>query len=239
MNVSRIIRKLRGSWNIMQGKALPCYAQAGEDQIVHYLLNTIGIINPTYLDIGTNFPVQGNNTYFFYERGFRGVCVEPDPDLFKLIQQARPKDKLINAGVGLSGAGEATLFVFPHPYTGWNTFSDVEAKLRESESGVKVRATKVLPMYPINKIMSENFAPHPNFISIDVEGLDLAILKSIDFVAFRPEVICVETIGFDMDGRGHKNTEIISFLESNNYFVYADTHINTIFCHRDSYKSKQ
>ena len=70
----------------------------------------------------------------------------------------------------------------------------------------------------------------PNFISIDVEGLDLEIVKSLDFERFRPEVFCIETISFSIDNTEKKLGEIPAFLHSKGYITYADTHINTIFC---------
>ena len=62
----------------------------------------------------------------------------------------------------------------------------------------------------------------------DVEGLDLAILKSFDFAHCRPRVICIETLTYAEDGSEHKLNEVIDVLRVNDYFVYADTYINTI-----------
>src|SRR5262249_29835011 len=54
------------------------YSQAGEDLIVRFFFYHQRISNITYLDIGANEPIQLNNTYYFYRRGFRGVLVEPN-----------------------------------------------------------------------------------------------------------------------------------------------------------------
>lgn len=79
--------------------------------------------------------------------------------------------------------------------------------------------------------------PHPNLISIDVEGLDLQILKTLNFEKYRPEVFCIETLQHSKNYTETKNQDLISFLETQDYFVYADTYINTIFCRRDAYKN--
>src|SRR5690348_15604960 len=63
------------------------YAQCGEDVIVGFLLGWLNISEPTYLDIGANDPIQYNNTYALYQRGFRGVCVEPNPTLFERLSR--------------------------------------------------------------------------------------------------------------------------------------------------------
>jgi hypothetical protein len=72
-----------------------------------------------------------------------------------------------------------------------------------------------------------------------VEGLDLAILETLDFSRFRPEVICAETVAFGALHPGAKLTEIRVMLEGKGYFVYADTYINTIFCRKDAFLAKQ
>jgi hypothetical protein len=87
--------------------------------------------------------------------------------------------------------------------------------------------------------MEKHFTSHPNFINIDVEGLDLQIAKTIDFEKFKPEVFCVETLGFAGANKETKNQDLIDFFVSKGYFIYADTYINTIFCRKDAYKNKE
>ena len=89
----------------------------------------------------------------------------------------------------------------------------------------------------INEIMELYFSPYPNFISIDVEGFDFDILKSINFNKFKPEVFCIETLRFIKNNKEVKKNEIIDFFNNHDYFVYADTYINTIFCYKKAYKN--
>jgi hypothetical protein len=92
-----------------------------------------------------------------------------------------------------------------------------------------------MQLLEINELMQQHFTTHPNLVSIDVEGFDFQILKGIDFSRFKPEVFCIETLGFVEDNREIKKNDIIDFFLSKGYFVYADTYINTIFCRKDSY----
>jgi hypothetical protein len=55
------------------------YSQSGEDRIINFFINTTGLQNDMYLDIGASNPVWGNSTYLLYRRGLRGVCVGPSP----------------------------------------------------------------------------------------------------------------------------------------------------------------
>jgi FkbM family methyltransferase len=229
MNLKRFIGKCRRGLDVVNLRANPSYSQIGEDLIVNYLFNSINIQKPTYLEIGTNEPVIGNNTYFFYNKGCQGVCIEPNIELYKSIKKKRPNDTVLNIGMGLSNEQSATFYLFPHHLSGWNTFSETEARIRERESSTKAREISVA-LKNINDIIEKHFTPYPNFISIDVEGLDLEILQSLDFQKFHPEVICVETISFSTTNTEVKLQEIIDFVHSKGYFTYADTHVNTIFC---------
>jgi len=237
MNLKRFLGKCKKGIDIITLKSKPSYSQAGEDMIVNYLFHTLNIKNPTYLEIGTNQPVLSNNTYFFYRNGSRGVCIEPDAGMYQLIKEKRSGDTVLNIGIGLNNATSATFYLFPGLLNGWSTFSEEEAIIREKESGIKPEK-KAVPLRTINDIIEQHFKPHPNFISLDVEGLDLDILKSLDFNRFRPEVICVETITFSITNTEEKLPDITAFMQSKGYFAYGDTHVNTIFCRKDLFQHK-
>ena len=87
-----------------------------------------------------------------------------------------------------------------------------------------------IPLKNINDIIHSNFKNPPDLISIDVEGLDFEILKSLDFSKNAPKVLVIETLRFGETSRAMKHEEMIDFVCKNGYFVYADTHVNTIFC---------
>jgi FkbM family methyltransferase len=236
MNWQRLIGKFFASYYIVRGKIHSSFSQAGEDQIIRYLVNDcLQLKQPTYLDIGTNHPFLGNNTYYFYSRGSRGVCVEPDPRYEKLIKRYRRKDIFIRAGVGTTGSVKAQFYLFPEKYSGWNTFSEEEALKRKAETGIDYKIVQQ-DILNINEIIKHNFSPHPNIISLDVEGLDLSILQSLDFEKYRPEIICVESITFSNSNEQEKIDEISNLVKSKNYFVFADTYVNTIFCKAEAFK---
>jgi len=236
MNFRRFIGKCKAAQYIISGTVYPSFSQSGEDQIIRYLLNALKISNPSYLDIGANHPIIANNTYLFYSRGGTGVCVEPDHDFYSIIRKKRPRDVCLNIGIGVNDTSDAKLFVFPPPYTGWNTFSEAEALKREAETGIKITEQRNVQLININSIIEKYFGAAPNLISLDVEGLDLAILKSLDFTRFAPEVLCVESITFSMSNKEEKVHDISQFLDSKGYFAFGDSHVNTIFCRSDAYK---
>jgi FkbM family methyltransferase len=238
MNWKRMAGKILSAGYTVQGKIYPSFSQAGEDQVIRYLFQCLFIEKPTYLDIGTNHPFIGNNTFLFYSRGSTGVCIEPDPNLYNLIKKHRKRDVILNAGIGPGTARQAKLYMFPDPYSGWNTFSEEEATSRESETGIRIRGIQEISLVNINEVMAQYFKPWPNLVSIDVEGMDLDIIRSIDFDYYRPEVICAETITFSMQRKEEKLTDIANFLATKGYFEFGDTHINTVFCREDVYKTR-
>ena len=89
-----------------------------------------------------------------------------------------------------------------------------------------------VPSKTINELISENFSSCPEIIAIDIEGVDLDVLRTFDFDKYRPIVFCVETIRYSENHVKEKITEIFEFMEQHDYFVYADTYINTLFVDR-------
>ena len=84
------------------------FSQDGEDFL---LCKIIATENPGFfVDIGAAHPIKGNNTYYFYRRGWRGLCVDASPGLDSLYQKQRPEDRFINAFVG-KNLGRRELFV--------------------------------------------------------------------------------------------------------------------------------
>lgn len=233
MNLKRFYKKCSKGLDVIFMKAKASYSQTGEDVIIEYLFDSLKISHPTYLEIGTNQPKLCNNTYGLYKKGCRGVCVEPDIEMIEIIKRQRPNDTILNIGIGVTEQSKADFYLFPGLMNGWSTFSKEEADTRKIDSGLDYRIIPVT-LKNINTIMRDYFNPYPNFISLDVEGLDLAILKSIDFEIFKPEVVCVETITFGyLNNTEKKITAINEYMNSKGYFVYADTHINTIFSRND------
>lgn len=188
------------------------------------------------MDIGANHPVKGNNTYLFYLNGAKGVCVEPDSSLIPQLKQKRPRDLVLNMGISANSTSEAEFYSFPGYHNAWNTFLKEDAEKKKKESGIQYAINKV-KLDTVNQILENFMIGHINYLSIDVEGLDLPILKSIDFNKIRPELVCVETILFSMNNTLEKNNEIIEYMQKQGYRVYADTNLNTLFCRSDLFKS--
>lgn len=202
------------------------FAQSGEDVIVAFMLDHLGASEITYLDVGAYDPIQLSNTYFFYQRGHRGVLVEPNVTMCERLREIRPEDTTLDAGIGVSAAADAEYFVMSEP--SWSTFSREEAEHQVEVTGgrVSIREVRRLPLLNINDVMAEHFDGPPTFLSVDAEGLSEAILESVDFERFRPNVICVETV---LCGTTATIPGIPSLMKASAYVPRGSTLVNTIF----------
>jgi FkbM family methyltransferase len=213
------------------------YAQCGEDLIVKFIFDALGIQYPSYIDIGAHHPYYLSNTALLYENNCRGINIEPDPVLFKSFISQRKQDINLNVGIGAQ-CGTQDFYIFNEPTL--NTFSKSDADKYKLEGNYSVVTTAMVKVETINDIIRQySHGTFPDFMSLDAEGVDDIILKSINYQVSCPLVICVETLSFSNTGQGIKNERIIEFLKSNDYLVYADTNINTIFVRKDRWIRKK
>jgi FkbM family methyltransferase len=212
------------------------YSQAGEDAVLRFLFADKKISQISYLDVGTNIPDHFNNTYLFYKNGSRGVCVEADKTLISKIKELRPEDKVLNVGVSSKGENEADFYIFD--VKGLNTFDQEEAKKKEAFGTVRITEVVKIPLMDINTIIKSNFDNYPDLLSIDIEGLDLSVLKTLDFEKYPLPVICVETCIYSENHIRPKDKRIAEFMLTKGYEIYADTYINTIFVNKEWFYKK-
>lgn len=205
------------------------YSQCGEDLIMRYVFNALGIAKPFYMDIGAHHPSYINNTYSFYKQGAKGLNIEPDPTLIRRFKRERRRDTNLNIGIA---PNEGTLDFFILTNKTLNTFSKAEAERYVREFGQKIVAVIPIEVKNFNTVVDLYCQHPPDLVSLDVEGLDLTILKSIEFSKHRPLLFCVETITYSEAGEGGKIEEIDAVMAENEYMKYADTYINTIFIDR-------
>ena len=120
-----------------------------------------------------------------------------------------------------------------------STFSEEEMK-KLTKMGPKFLGKKKIKVIGINSILIKYFYNNSlDFLSIDVEGMDLDILHAFDFSLIRPKVICIETISHRSLLEQEKNLQIIDFLKDKEYFIYADTYINTLFVDKNFWKMNE
>lgn len=205
------------------------YSQYGEDILIEQVLERLKIspADVYYLDIGSNHPLCLSNTYYFYKKGGFGVCIEPDEQSYKNFKKKRPRDKCLNVGVSIDNSKFSDIYLMTANVL--NTFSFDEAEKITALGTYKIKDSKRVTMININEILQKECMRLPDFISLDVEGLDSKILETFDFEKYRPPIFCIETLSYGENSNQIKNQKILDCMKHNNYRVFADTFINTIF----------
>jgi hypothetical protein len=195
----------------MASKFRVSYAQMGEDVVVHGLLKSI----PTsYVDIGSNHPIYGNNTYYFYLRGARGICVDPNDRFASLYAIARSRDEFIAAAVTSSNRQRVRL-IKSGGSTDWFVSFDDNRHLARSEEVSNIH---------INEVLRRSGSPNIGLLSIDIEAMTADLLEALDFNRFNIATICVEA-----DKSPEERRRIFGVLEANGYALSACNPINLIF----------
>jgi FkbM family methyltransferase len=199
------------------------YAQHGDDIVMRCVFDSLGIDNPSYLDIGAHHPTNISNTKLFYDADSRGINVEANPYLFQQFMIDRPEDVNLNFGVGKESGYMKFYMVDEH--SGRNSFDyETVAAFVADYPQFEIKEVIDLPVRTVHELL--NNIPVPDFMTIDVEGLDYDILKSIDFQRYPFKVICVEVGGSD---KINYADAVSSLLEENDYFSLIRCGANLIF----------
>jgi len=201
------------------------YSQCGEDLLVAFALDVIHGPRPKrYLDVGANHPFHLSNTALLYSQGGHGTLVEPDPFFSKLLEKKRPRDQVLQCGVHFSGEPIADFYVMNPPTL--NTFSRAEME-RCVAMGHQLTRTLSVGLKNINSILAST--EELDFLNLDIEGMDESILQTIDWNAYRPTCVCVETLTYETQKEPKKLNNIVELMMLQGYTLYADTYINSIF----------
>lgn len=144
-----------------------------------------------YIDIGAGHPVYDNASFAFYLKGWRGVTVEPNPDLAQLARAVRPRDRCEQVLVGAE-AGRAP-FYRVHDFHGFSTTIEQHAQAALSQFG-KSSERLELPMVTLAQLCERDVPGQYEFLKVDVEGSEADVLLNGDFARFRPNIIVVEAL---------------------------------------------
>ncbi len=162
------------------------YAQNFEDVM---LMRAFGAqADGRYIDVGAADPERYSITRLFYERGWTGINIEPHPDLHARLQEARPRD--VNLQIALGAApGHATLYRAEPPEL--STLDPAAARVLEAQG--RARGASIVTVDTLSAVVAAHCPGETvDFLSVDAEGRDGAVLAGADFTRFRPRVIIVE-----------------------------------------------
>ncbi len=206
--------------------AVKSYSQVGEDLQIAYFIGRGEDVHS--IDVGCLWPVNHSNTYYFYERGGSGLCIDPNPTVGDEYRSTRPRDIFVNCGVGAE-AGTMTYVMHENPV--FNTFSperaaEVARKAQKRPGGRSMTGTVEIAVKPLAQIVRETrFAERVDgrvdFLSIDVEGFELDVVRGFDFDILRPRLIVTEHLRGRTDAV--EDAPIVKLLAEQGYWVAGYT----------------
>lgn len=209
--------------------SLRSYSQEGEDMILRRIFEYVD--RGFYLDVGANHPQRFSNTYFFYQKGWSGINIDATPGSMKRFNSLRPRDINIEAAIAKEEQ-EMTFYLFDDPAL--NTFDNELAQQRIDNTTYQLIDKQQIKTYKVSQIL-DRYLPNNvqiDFMSIDIEGLDLDTLESNNWEKCVPKVILIEQSNFDFNNQD--NYPICTFLKSKGYSFFAKT-LNTLFFTHSSY----
>lgn len=190
------------------------YAQNFEDIMLWRALR--GVDRGLYIDVGANDPRIDSVSLSFYERGWRGVHVEPLPDHARRLIDARIGDVVHQAAIGIH-PGEMTFFAINH--------SGVSTGLREQaevyNNGINVIETIRVPVVTLAQVFESAPPGDIHWLKIDVEGMETEVLRSWEGSQRRPWIVVVESVWPKSAESTHRQWESI-LIEKNYRCAYFD-----------------
>jgi FkbM family methyltransferase len=200
------------------------YSQRNQDtDIVDFYK---GKLNGFFVDIGATNGISISNTYLLEsEYNWKGICVEPVPDVFKKLVKNR-KASCCNKAV-FSRSNEVVLFDIAYDHN-TNDLSGIQEFIDCHKEVVnKHKRTIKMTTISLNDLLAENNAPSfMEYLSIDTEGSELEILKHLDFSKYAFGRIDVEHNHVEP-----RRTELNKLLTSNGYKFLKENDVDDCYIH--------
>ncbi len=200
------------------------FSQFGEDVAAHTLLKQYHIEQGFYLDIGAYHPVYLSNTYLFYQRGWSGITVEPTPGSAADFRAIRPRDTHLDCVVAPHAEAATVPFYCFAEQSPYNTLSEELARDHARRNACNYD-TLHLPCLTATQIL-DRYLPtgrQLDLLCTDCEGMDAAILTTMDWPRHVPKVVVFEDAALDVT-----TSPLVRQLSGHGYEVFARIGPSTI-----------
>jgi len=180
----------------------PGFSQEGEDLILKRIFPAD--MKGFYVDVGAHHPTRFSNTYYFYQSGWRGINIDPRPDIMELFNSVRPNDINLEAAISdnVSEADGVYYVRYQEPAYNKIIFGGLDEHSEENSSEVLgVDEVEVCTLNDVIANYSDCF-DRINLLSIDVEGLEMRVLNGFDIAKYMPDIVVLEVRGFEINDCG-------------------------------------
>ena len=185
-----------------------------------------------YIDVGCHHPLINNNTYILYKSGWKGINIDLDFSSIDMFNYFRPKDD--NIMTALSNTKGQTDLYFFHNRAPKNTISKSRGKGAKSIKKIEINTLD-------NIIKNSKFKIKDiDFLSIDVEGNELNVLRGLNFKKYRPKIILIEFIKpeikefYQHNIKDIEKSNIYKFMISKKYKLVNWIHDDLVFISKTS-----
>jgi FkbM family methyltransferase len=225
-----VVKRIKGY--LPHAYSVRTYSQEGEDMMLRRLFEDEK--QGFYVDVGAHHPKLFSNTCLFYAMGWRGINIDALPGSMKRFQRARPRD--INLEKAISDKRETlTFYVFDEPAL--SGFSESLTRKRVAEGNYHIVDQRQVTTEPLSDIL-EAYLPNGqriDFLSVDVEGHDLRVLRSNDWKKYRPRAVLVESLMTGLEEISQSET--YRFMKSERYTLLAKSLSTLIFIEEEARQS--
>ena len=190
------------------------YSQNFEDVMLYRALKSVS--KGFYIDVGANDPIVDSVTKAFYDRGWRGVNIDPSLKAFASLSAMRPRDTNLNLAVG---DADGELIFYDVSVSGWSTL-DANIAKKHRDDGVAV-SERVVSVKKLLDICEEYAKGEIHFLKVDVEGAEELVFSGMEFSKFRPWIVVVEATLPNSSTLNYASWEP-KILDGGYEFVYFD-----------------
>ena len=182
-----------------------CYSQAKQDILFSLLFPGK---HSFFVDVGARDGVVISNTYILEkDYGWGGICIEPHPKLFKMLEKNR-QSKCLNVAIAdVDECGETLEFaMWKEGPVGHSGILGIDYRHIDKLKNYDHEIIKV-KCFPLKKILRDKGIRRVDVLDIDVEGAESSVLRSIDFTECHFNLISIEM----------SNSEIEEILAANSF----------------------
>lgn len=215
-------------FNIYWNFATESYSQEWEDILINYIFSNKN--DWFYIDIWAHHPKRFSNTYLLYKKWWKWINIDPNPWIMKLFNKIRPRD--INLEIWISNTEKLlTYYIFNEPALNWFDKNLSNTRHENSDNNYEIIWTKEIETFTLENILDKysDVNKEIDLLSVDVEWIDLEVLKSNNWNKFKPKYILVEILQTKFDKLD--KTNIYLFL-CEVWYEFKSKLINTVLFER-------
>ncbi len=148
-----------------------------------------------FVEVGANDPHNGSQTWLLEQNGWTGMLVEPQAALCDKLRRERKNSAVFQVACsGPDKEGEASLHIAAH-----DGISTLEPQA--DSHGIQFVGTERVKITTLDKVLSMAGTVKVDFLSLDVEGYEIEVMRGFDFKKYQPSLILIEDEGVHQPGQ--------------------------------------